>query len=103
MEKQYRDDSSQLSVSVVIATRNRTDLLERALQSVARQTWKDFEVIVVDDGSSADILEHHEYYLRQLGSRFRLEKPAVPGARGTGPAAARNRGIRLARGQFVAF
>jgi GT2 family glycosyltransferase len=103
MKNQCPDDSSQVSVSVIIATRNRTDLLERALRSVARQTWKDFEVIVVDDGSSADILEHHENYLRELGSRFRLEKPAVPGARGTGPAAARNRGIQLARGQFVAF
>ncbi len=89
--------------SVVVATRNRTDLLERALRSIARQTLAELEVIVVDDGSSADVLDHHDRLLRELGDRFHLVRPSVPGARGTGPAAARNRGAAVARGEFIAF
>src|SRR5437763_13170424 len=92
-----------VSVSVIVATRNRTDLLARALRSIARQTCSDFEVIVVDDGSSDSVLSHHERLVTELGDRFRLEKPLVPGARGTGPSATRNRGISTARGEFVAF
>jgi glycosyltransferase involved in cell wall biosynthesis len=91
------------TVSVVTATRNRTDLLARALRSVARQTYGNIEVIIVDDGSSADILIHHRALLNELGERFRLVEPCAPGARGTGPAAARNRGVNSACGEFVAF
>jgi glycosyltransferase involved in cell wall biosynthesis len=92
-----------VSVSVVVATRNRTELLARALRSIARQTCADFEVIVVDDGSSVEVLSHHEQLLAELGDRFRLERSVVPGARGTGPSATRNRGTSTARGEFVAF
>ena len=91
-----------ISVSVIVATRNRTELLARALRSIARQTCPDFEVVVVDDGSSAEVLSHHDQLLSELGPRFRLQRPVVSGARGTGPAAARNRGIRAAQGEFVA-
>ena len=96
-------NASLPAVSVVVATRNRTDLLARALRSIARQTLANFEVIVVDDGSSEETLAHHEQLVRELGERFQLLKPSVPGARGTGPAAARNRGTTCARGEFLAF
>lgn len=80
--------------SVVIPTYNRAALLRRALGSVWRQTFTDFEVIVVDDGSIDGTVE----YLRTLGGRVRwLSQPNA------GPGAARNLGARAASGEYVAF
>jgi glycosyltransferase involved in cell wall biosynthesis len=90
-------------VSVITATRNRLDLLERALMSIKAQDFCDFEAIVIDDGSEATVLEGYAALFGRLDDRFVLERPVAPGAPGTGPAAARNRGIRQARGEFVAF
>lgn len=81
-------------VSVVIPTHNRASLLMEALKSVFNQTWKDFEVIVVDDGSTDDTAER----IRVLTNRIRfLRQPNL------GVAAARNHGIRNARGELVCF
>jgi len=83
-------------VSVVVPTHNRASLLARALQSVLAQTYEHFEVLVVDDGSSEDIgsvvgalADPRLRYLRQ--------------PRNMGVAAARNRGLREAAGELVAF
>ena len=46
--------SKDPTVSVIIPTYNRALLLGRAIQSVLNQTYQDFEVIMVDDGSSDD-------------------------------------------------
>lgn len=97
------ETSTRPTVSVVTATRNRASLLERALGSIAAQTHPNYEVIVVDDGSEAAVWKEYDRLWAGLNGRFRLEKAPMPGARGTGPAAARNRGIRAARGEFVAF
>lgn len=82
-------------VSVVIPTYNRAHTLGRALKSVLAQTFQDFEIVVVDDGSNDDPKSVCEsfgdpriHYLRQDN-------------RGGG--AARNAGIDAARGRFVAF
>jgi glycosyltransferase involved in cell wall biosynthesis len=81
-------------VSIVIATYNRPELLQDALESIARQTFSDYEIIVVDDGSTVPGAEQvcMKYkkcrYVRQLNS---------------GESAARNYGARLARGQLLAF
>jgi glycosyltransferase involved in cell wall biosynthesis len=90
-------------VSVITATRNRADLLERTLKSIRAQDLDSFEAIVVDDGSEASILDRYPALWQQLDDRFILERPVAPGAPGTGPGAARNRGIRRARGEFIAF
>ena len=80
--------------SVVIPTYNRVHLLERTLDSVWRQGFTDFEVVVVDDGSNDGTQE----YLRSLGNRIRI----VLQANG-GPGAARNAGVRMASGKYVAL
>jgi hypothetical protein len=90
-------------VSIVTATRNRPQLLKMALQSIAGQTLRDFEAIVVDDGSDAATLDCYENIWAGLDHRFKLIPPSAPGAFGTGPADARNRGIQQARGEFLAF
>lgn len=85
------------TVSVVIPTHNRPELLKRALDSVYAQTYTDFEVIVVDDGSAPrayDVLG--EYLNRPNFVYLETEKD-------TGGSATRNVGIRHAKGEYIAF
>ena len=82
--------------SVIIPVYNRERMIERAVRSVLMQTYDDFEVIVVDDGStdrSAAVVESI------ADSRVRL----VPMSRNCGVSAARNEGVRQARGELIAF
>jgi len=82
-------------VSVVIATYNRGALLERALDSVLGQTFRDYEVVVADDGSTDDTEER----LKKYGSGVRVLKLEHDGR----PSRVRNRAIREASGAFLAF
>jgi glycosyltransferase involved in cell wall biosynthesis len=83
-------------ISVVVPTRDRPDRLERCLAALARQTASDLiEVIVVDDGSANRAAVEEAVRARP---RVRLVRQA-----GTGPAAARNRGVRAARGTYICF
>lgn len=81
--------------SVIIPVYNRADLLKRTLASVLRQDLADFEVLVIDDGSTDDI----ESVITGLSDiRIRYHRQANRGA-----SAARNAGIDRARGNYVAF
>jgi glycosyltransferase involved in cell wall biosynthesis len=80
--------------SVVIPTYNEPDLLEEALESVFRQTLADYEVIVVNDGSTDDTATR----LARWASRTRIVEQA-----NLGTGAARNRGMAEARGRYIAF
>jgi glycosyltransferase involved in cell wall biosynthesis len=91
------------AVSIIIPTRNRPALLRAALESVARQTLRDFECLVIDDGSGAETVATYEELWRNLDGRFHLHRPPAPGLPGSGAGPTRNRGLRRARGQFVAF
>lgn len=88
--------SSMPAVSVIVPSYNRAHLLGRALRSVARQTYKDFEVIVVDDGSTDDT----EGVVKEFPS---LNIRYIRHERNKGEAAARNTGVMAARGEFIAF
>src|SRR4051812_32563864 len=90
-------------VSILIPTRNRSDLLEVALQSVKKQTYANFEVLVVDDGSAQCVLDEYTRIWKALDDRFRLLTSRGPEAPATRAAATRNRGLREARGDLVAF
>lgn len=86
------------SVSVVIPTHNRPELLQQAIRSVLAQTFSDFEIIVVDDGNPSTGAER---VVRAFGdTRARYISQARPDS---GAPAARNRGVREARADLVAF
>jgi glycosyltransferase involved in cell wall biosynthesis len=83
-------------VSVILPTFNRPDETRLAIDSVLAQTMVDYELIIVDDGSTIAI----EAALSDLtDNRIKLIKLRV----NCGAAAARNIGIQRARGQFIAF
>lgn len=83
-------------VSVVIPTYRRAGLVTRAIQSVQNQTYKNIQVIIVDDGSPDNTAE----VIRELNNpsiRY------IRHERNMGQAAGRNSGIRAATGEYVAF
>lgn len=83
-------------ISVVVPTCDRPDRLERCLEALERQTASDsIEVIVVDDGSVNRVGVEESVRDRP---RVRLVRQA-----GAGPAAARNTGVRAARGAYICF
>ena len=81
-------------VSIVIPTYNRSTIVRRAVDSVFAQTFHDFEVLVVDDGSSDNTRDALSGYDDRLRYIFQKNQ---------GPAAARNHGMQLARGEFIGF
>lgn len=83
--------------SVIIPTYNRADLLDRCLDSLTRQSFKDFEVLVCDDGSTDDSRVVAERYRDYLDLRYLWEE------NWGGPARPRNRGIQAARGEWICF
>lgn len=89
--------------SIVVTTRNRSDLLKTALDSIAEQTFSDYECIVVDDGSDSNHAMLNRELVRSHGPRFRLLNFRPPGSAGSGPAPARNHGIFAAKGQLITF
>lgn len=86
--------SPSTPVSVIIPTHNRAGFLAQAIDSVLSQTYTNFELIVVDDGSSDGTQPLLASYGKALIS-LRQEN--------RGPAAARNAGIRAARHPLLAF
>ena len=84
-----------MRVSVIIPLFNKAPYIERALSSVAAQTYRDFELIVIDDGSTDGGPRFVEAF-NNLPIRLIRQENAGPGA-------ARNRGLELAQGELVAF
>lgn len=91
------------TVSVITATRNRPTQLAEALRSIVAQDYSSFESLVIDDNSESSVLTQYEELWPGLDERFILHKRIKPTDKGGSPAASRNRGIQLARGEYIAF
>src|SRR6185312_6252656 len=83
--------------SVVIPTYNRAKVVSRCLDSLAEQTFKNFEVIVCDDGSTDDTNDKIKFYSDKLNLKYDYAE------NWGGAAKPRNRGIELASGEWVCF
>src|SRR4030042_6253183 len=83
-------------VSVIIPTYNRADCVTKSIDSVLSQTYNDYEIIVVDDGSTDNTRQILQSYVDKCLIHYIYQDNA-------GCAAARNSGIRAAKGQWIAF
>lgn len=89
---------SKPTVSVIMATYNRADLLSRAIKSILNQTYKDFEFIIVDDGSTDHTEKILTGYAKQ-DSRIKI----IKNEKNEGLVASRNKSLELARGKYIAI
>ena len=114
-------------VSVIIPTYNREKYIIEAVESVLNQTYKDYEIIIIDDGSTDNTKQVLDEYLKGKGFRVRDKSPShkaanpqgktddvVTWCRGDfcvryfyqenkGISAARNKAINEAKGDYIAF
>jgi glycosyltransferase involved in cell wall biosynthesis len=84
------------AVSIIIPTYNRSRLLTRAISSVLKQTYRDFELVIVDDASTDDTEKVVKSFNDKRIRYFRHDK-------NRGEAAARNTGIKVAAGDYIAY
>lgn len=89
---------SKPTVSVIMSTYNRADLLPRAIKSILNQTYKDFEFIIVDDGST-DHTENILLGFANKDSRIKL----IKNKKNLGLIASRNKSLEAARGKYIAI
>jgi len=81
-------------VSVVIPVFNRESFIERAVNSVLNQTYWNFELIVVDDGSTDNTVKRLKNYVDNIKILYQSNK---------GVSAARNLGVKFSKGKYIAF
>ncbi|MEL6929631.1 MAG: glycosyltransferase [Cyanobacteria bacterium J06600_6] len=81
-------------VSIVIPVYNGEKYIQTAVNSVLEQTYQNYEIIVIDDGSTDNTRQKLHPYHEQIRYVFQEN---------SGSAAARNLGIKLAKGEFIAF
>lgn len=89
------DDNTMIAFSVVIPVYNKGDYIKRCLTSVLSQTYQNFEIIIIDDGSTDDSISQIKEIQDSRIQIFQQENRGV--------SAARNRGIKEANHEWVAF
>ena len=86
-------------VSVIVPVYNSQDYIEECLYSIITQTYKNFEIIIVDDGSTDLTMT----IINKIYQDEQDVKIVVVKQNNSGPSAARNHGIRLSHGDYIAF
>ncbi|WP_373004286.1 glycosyltransferase [Hyphomonas sp.] len=90
------NQSSPLTVSVILPTFNRADSVAEAIESVIRQTYPNWKLFIVDDGSSDGTEDVVASYLSDPRVKYIKQK-------NSGVASARNTGLSMADGDFIAY
>ncbi|MEZ2440090.1 teichuronic acid biosynthesis glycosyltransferase TuaG [Chitinophaga sp. W3I9] len=85
---------NQAKISVIIPFYTNVDWLAQAIDSVLAQTYPHYEILVINDGSPED----DTYFLMQYETKIKYIK-----TKNAGPASARNLGIEMAEGEYIAF
>ena len=84
-------------VSIIIPVYNASKYLYRCLDSILNQTFRDFELILINDGSTDNSLEILREYETKDSRIIVIDKP------NEGVSAARNQGIEIAKGEYIMF
>ena len=96
--------SRQPKLSVIIPLYNKAPYIRKALESVLAQTYADYELIIVDDGSTDGSAEIAEAILQDPASRLIASSPhRLIRQANSGVSAARNNGVAQAAGDYIAF
>lgn len=90
--------TAQILVSIIIPTYNRAEFLPRSINSVINQTYKNWELIIVDDRSTDNTLQLVKKYAEK-DKRIKY----IKNTHKKGPAGAKNQGIEIAKGELLAF
>jgi len=93
--------SAPVDVSVIMIFHNASRFMDEAVQSVLSQTYRDWELLLVDDGSSDDSTSLARHYADKYPGRIRYMDHPGHVNRGTGPS--RNLGLLKARGRYATF
>ena len=94
--EEAREAGSTPTVTVVIPCYNLGAYVNEAVQSVLDQTYRDFEILLIDDGSTDPITRH-------LFASYRRPRTRILRTENQGLARTRNLGIREAAGRYVSF
>src|SRR3989338_8441150 len=86
-------------ISVIISFYNEKDVLSACLNSLAAQTYPDFEIIMVDDGST----DNSKFIVQNAKLQFKLNKLTLLTQQHLGPASSRNLGAGIAKGEILVF
>lgn len=97
MRIQHKNQSDTIKVSIIIPVYNAEKYIERSVKSAMRQTLKEIEIILINDGSTDDTLKIVES-LSTLDNRI-----IIINQKNCGTSAARHRGIKISRGEYLFF
>ena len=84
-------------ISIIVPAYNASKYIEKCLNSILSQTYKNFEIIVVNDGSTDNTLD----ILKKCSEQS--DKIKIVAQKNKGVSAARNNGLEHAKGQYIAF
>lgn len=90
-----------VKVSVVVATYKRENALRNALYSLTKQTYKNFEVILVDDNDNSEWTSKVSAIVNEVSTEIDIKH--IVNEHNLGSAASRNAGIAAAKGQYITF
>ena len=96
-EKNYKEDFCAKKISVIIPMYNAEKYIKKTLNSIIEQSYQNWEIIIIENGSedkSPDIIREYEKKYPEI----RMIKGP-----GKGPGPARNRGLKLAKGDYIVF
>ena len=90
--------------SIIVPLYNKAPYVRKALESIVAQTYRDWECIIVNDGSTDDSLEVVNKYIQSVNSEERIVNSIrIISQTNSGVAAARNRGVKDSKGEYVCF
>jgi len=91
--------------SIIIPLYNKAPYVRKAIESVLSQTYQEFEVIVVDDGSTDDSLSNAQFIIHnlELQEPDKFKKIKIVQQENQGVSTTRNNGVKLAKYDYIAF